>query len=258
MIGLITKSSFENGYYEQSLKISRTALTIVTSLGVVMVPRIGHHYFEGELETVRRYMGKSYRFVWFVGIPLCLGLCAIAPNLVPWFFGNGYDKVTPLLRVSSFLILAIGINNVTGVQYLIPTKRHNLFTLTVIFGAVVNFIMNCVLILRFQSAGAAMASVVAESAIAITQLILIRKELSLATIAKSSIKYLVSGCIMFLVVSLLETKMAPSAINTLVLIVLGAIVYLCMLILLRDDFFIQQGQNIITKVFKGKGKMLGK
>ena len=41
MIGLITESSFENGYYEQAIKIAKMLLAIVTALGVVMIPRIG-------------------------------------------------------------------------------------------------------------------------------------------------------------------------------------------------------------------------
>lgn len=57
-------------------------------------------------------------------------------------FGSGYDKVVPLLGILSFLILAIGINNVTGIQYLIPTKRENTFSATVIVGAVTNFVLN--------------------------------------------------------------------------------------------------------------------
>lgn len=41
MIGVITGSSFENGYYEQAIKISKMLLAVVTALGTVMVPRIG-------------------------------------------------------------------------------------------------------------------------------------------------------------------------------------------------------------------------
>lgn len=48
MIGLITRDSFQNGYYEQAIKMSRMALMLVTSLGTVMIPRIGHHYSIGE------------------------------------------------------------------------------------------------------------------------------------------------------------------------------------------------------------------
>ena len=44
MIGVITQNAYENGYYEQALKIAKLVLTIVTSLGTVMIPRIGYHY----------------------------------------------------------------------------------------------------------------------------------------------------------------------------------------------------------------------
>ena len=135
MIGIITHSSFENGYYEQALKVSRTILTLVTALGTVMIPRIGYYFEIGNTSEIKRLMYRGYRFVWFFGVPLCLGLICISSNLVPWFFGPNYDKVVTLLKILAFLVLAIGISNVTGMQYLIPTKRQNVFTVTVIFGA---------------------------------------------------------------------------------------------------------------------------
>ena len=250
MIGVITNSAFENGYYEQSLKISRAVMTIVTSLGVVMVPRIGHYFIEKKMDIVKQYMYKSYRFVWLIGIPLCFGLCAIAPNLVPWFFGVGYDRVVPILSISSFLILAVGINNVTGIQYLIPTKRQNQFTLTVVLGAVVNFALNYVLIKKYQSIGAAVASVVAESVIAISQLILVRHEISGIEVVKSSIKYLLSGVAMFIGVWSVEKLLSPSIVNTVILIVAGGAIYIVMLYLLRDTFFVSQVNSMLSVLKK--------
>lgn len=41
MLGYYSDSFIENGYYEQSMKISKLILTIVISLGTVMIPRIG-------------------------------------------------------------------------------------------------------------------------------------------------------------------------------------------------------------------------
>ena len=122
MIGLITGDSTENGYYEQAIKISKIVLTIVTALGTVMIPRIGYYHAKGDVERVRYFMYRGYRFVWFLGVPLCFGLVGVSSNFVPWFFGDGYLKVIPLLSILGFLILAIGINNVTGMQYLIPTN----------------------------------------------------------------------------------------------------------------------------------------
>lgn len=254
MIGLITHSSFENGYYEQAIKISKMALMLVTSLGVVMIPRIGYHYRRDELETVRLYMYRGYRFVWFLGIPLCFGLIGIASNFVPWFYGDGFEKVIPLLCVLSFLILAIGINNVTGMQYLIPTKRQNLFTITVVVGACVNFILNSVLITLWQSVGAAIASVAAETSIAVIQLIIVRKELSFLKVLKEGTHYYIAGIIMLGVVYIMGNVLSPSIIHTGIMVLTGATVYFAALLILRDQFFISNIRAIVSKIFNRGGK----
>ena len=73
MIIIRTQNSFENGYYEQALKISWMLLIVVTSLGTVMIPRIGFNFKEGKNEEIEKLIYKGYRFVWFLGIPLCFG-----------------------------------------------------------------------------------------------------------------------------------------------------------------------------------------
>lgn len=250
MIGLITKSSFENGYYEQAIKLSKMALTFVTSLGTVMIPRIGYHFGRGETEQVNSFMYRGYRFVWFLGVPLSFGLLGISSNFVPWFFGEGYEKVIPILGILGFLILAIGINNVTGMQYLIPTKRQNTFTLTVLIGASVNFILNIFLIHFFLSIGAAIASVTAETTIALVQLFIVRKELSFKKIILSSWHYLISGSLMLILLKWMGSLLTPSIIHTIIMIASGAILYFSILLVLRDDFFLDNAKNVIEKIVK--------
>ena len=248
MIGLITQSAFENGYYEQALKISRMVLTMVTALGTVVSPRIGYHFGRGETQKVNAYIYRGYRFVWFLGIPLCFGLLGISSNLVPWFFGAGYDKVIPLLGILGFLIPAIGINNVTGMQYLIPTKRQNIFTLTVLIGAGVNFLLNLVQIYFFQSVVAAIASLAAETTIALVQLYFVRKEFSIRQIFLSSRHYLGAGGVMYIVLKISGLKLSSSVIHTVGMIFCGALVYIVSLLLLRDSFLIENVGNILGKI----------
>lgn len=250
MIGIITKNAAENGFYEQALKISRIALTVVTSLGAVMIPRIAYLFEKHDNDLVRQYMYSSYRFVGFIGIPMGLGLLAISPNFVPWFFGKGFEGVIPLIGVLGFLLLSIGINNVTGVQYLIPTKRQNTFTKTVLIGACVNLIANICLIPSLGAIGAAIASVLAETIIAITQLWIVRKEISSLAIIKQSLKYIISGFIMFFTLLLINKYLQPSIMNTLVLISSGCFVYFSSLFILRDSFFIENTKKIISRLRK--------
>lgn len=250
MIGVITNNSFENGYYEQALKIARLVLTIVTSLGTVMIPRIGYHYSKGDMEIVKQYMYRAYKFVWLCGVPLTLGLIAVSNNFVPWFFGDGYDKVVPLLGILSFLILAIGINNVTGMQYLIPTKRENTFSLTVIIGALTNFVLNFLLIQMFQSMGAAIASVVAETTIAIIQIYIVRKELSPFEIVKCGLHYFIAGGLMFITLMQIRGYFNASVLHTFELVVIGAIIYSIVLLVMKDEFLLSNVYKIFKKIIK--------
>lgn len=250
MIGVITKNSFENGYYEQALKIAKLVLTIVISLGTVMIPRIGYHYGKGDIEIVKQYMYRAYKFVWLCGVPLTFGLIAVSSNFVPWFFGDGYDKVVPLLGILSFLILAIGISNVTGMQYLIPTKRENTFSLTVIIGAVTNFVLNLFLIQMFQSMGAAIASVVAETTIAIIQIYIVRKELSPLEIVKCGVHYYIAGGIMYVVLLLVRSYFDASVFHTFELVVIGAVIYGAALLVMKDEFLLSNVNNVMKKVIR--------
>lgn len=248
MIGLITQDVFENGYYEQAIKMARLVLTLVTSLGTVMIPRIGFHYKKGETDVVNTFMYKSYRFFWLAGIPFCLLLIGVSPNFVPWFFGVKFLKVVPLLEVLSFLILAIGVNNVTGMQYLIPTNRQNLFTFTVIVGAITNFILNLLLIPTFKALGAAIASVAAETVIALLQLYLVRDDFSVKKVFFSCRNYLISGVLMVVVLKLMDPYLSPSIIHTFIMGTSGVLVYVGMLFIIKDDFFMENSIKILSKI----------
>ncbi len=239
MIGIFTEGTFENGYYEQALKISKIVLALVTSLAGVMVPRIGYLFAKGDREQVSFLMYRSYKFVLCVSVALCFGLVGISDNFVPWFFGPGYEKVAGLLKVSSFLIVAIGLNNATGIQYFIPTKRQNLFTYSVVIGAAANFTMNIILIRMYQSYGAIIASVAAETLIAAIEFYFVRKEISTGRVILSGTNYYIAGGVMLAVLFFMGSRLTPSPVHTFTMIFTGAAVYVSLLFILRDKFFLE-------------------
>ncbi len=77
---------------------------------------------------------------------------------------------------------------------------------------------------------------IAETLVTATQLFLVRRELSVSRILKSSWKYLTSGIIMFVSVRLEGVILEPSAWNTAVMVFSGMTVYFLALFVLRDGF----------------------
>ncbi|MBQ2637962.1 flippase, partial [Candidatus Saccharibacteria bacterium] len=179
MLGAITGDMHEVGIYEQSNKINRAAQTFVTALGVVMLSRVASLSVSKKIDEIRAIISKAFHLVWLLALPMVAGIIAVAPNLVPWFLGDDFLNATQVLQIGSLLILAVGLNNVSGIQYLVATGKQNLFTISVIAGALVNAIGNLLLIPTLGAKGAIIFSVVAEFTILLIQLIMIRKTVRL-------------------------------------------------------------------------------
>lgn len=250
MIGLFCSDSVENGYYEQAEKIVKMVLTVITSLSAVMVPRISSTFAKGDNDAVKSYMYKSYRFVWLLGLPMVTGLICVSDYFVPWFLGDGFDKASLLIKVLSFLILAIGLNTITGQQFLISTKRQNFYTVSVCIGAVVNVILNLILIPRFFSLGAALGTLAAETAICVVQFVYVSygKHYSVIKIMSMSCKYLIASLIMGICITALKLIVPCDIFGTFVLIVSGIAVYALLLIILRDDLLISIFRDTFKKI----------
>ena len=197
MIGAIINDKSEVGFYDQSQKIIKILLTIITSLGTVMMPRIASKFVDNKKEDIKRYMEKSFSIVFLLAFPLIFGLIAISKTFVPVFFGEGYEKVVILMQVISPIILFIGLSNVTGVQYLLATKKQKEYTISVILGAILNLILNSILIWKLGALGASIATVLAELLVTIVQLIFIKNEINIKILIKQSKNYIAASLIMF-------------------------------------------------------------
>ena len=252
MIGAIWEDKSEVGYYQQSEKIIKLLLTIITSLGTVLLPRIASCFANNKKQEVFGYLKKSFNFVFILAFPMVFGIIAVADKFVPLFFGPGYDKVVILMSVISPIILFIGMNNVIGKQYLLPTKRQKQYTISVVTGAVVNLIMNSCLIWKFGALGASIGTVIAEFTVTLVQLIFVRKEFDIKGILKLSIKYIISSIIMFVACKLVGLFSVNDFVSIVLQVGVGTIVYILMLLVLKDKFTFDMINEVKNKVFKVK------
>ena len=236
MIGKLIPDKSETGYYEQAQKIVRLLITIVTSLGTIMIPRIANTFEKGDNKKIMAYIEDSFCFTFLLSFPMMIGISCVADSFVPFFFGQGYDKVVILIRVICPILLLLGIANVVGTQYLLPTKRQKEYTNSIMFGVVINFILNYILIIRFKSIGASIATVISQLAINSIQMYQVRKEFNFRKIIKSSIKYILASIIMGATCILIYILMKASVKTMIVQIIVGAFVYAISLIALRDRF----------------------
>ena len=206
MLGIFS-ATVEVGYYDQSQKIVRILLTIITSLGMVMMPRIASLTSKKQHDLVKDTLKKSFTVISFLAVPIAFGIMGVSDRFIPMFFGYEYLSVIPLLKISSILTIIIGLRNVFGTQYMIAVGKNKEYTISVCAGAAVNFILNLILIPKYSALGAVIATVSAELSIALIQLWYSREILDISWI-KETYKYWISGIAMFIIVSIIDSHYA--------------------------------------------------
>ena len=123
------------GFYDYSDKLIKLVLALVTATGTVMLPHIANLFMKQQLERVKQYLYMSFDFVLAIAIPMALGVAAVATTLAPLFFGRAFGAVDRLLMIEAPVIILIGMSNVLGQQFLLPTKQTKTYTISVTIGA---------------------------------------------------------------------------------------------------------------------------
>lgn len=250
MIGYLVVDKAEVGYYEQAQKVINMLLTLVTSLWPVMLPRMANTFASGDETQMKKYLETSMKFNYTLAFPVMLGVIAVSSRFVPTFFGEGYDAVVPLVNILAISIIFIGMNSVTGTQYLLPTKKQKAYTISVTVGAIVNFILNWIFIGRYHAMAGAVTTVIAEFTVLAIQIWSIRKEWSVKEIVKPGMKNLIAGMVMFIVAFGVGKLISNHVVALIVQVITGVVTYGMMLILLKDSFV-----RLVLDKFRKKKKI---
>lgn len=252
MIGLITSSDIENGYYEQTTKIIAATMAILTSLGAVLLPRMANAYVQDKKNEFTNLADISYRFIIWASCPICFGIISISSSLVPWFLGNEFNKVSLLLKIYAIVVLFIPLSNIAGAAILTPTGRQNKGSFAVLIGALVNFSFNLILIRYYNSLGAAIATVIAEFTVTLIHFFFVRNDVHLYSLFVFWIKHILASILMAIAIVLI-TKVLYLAypisdiIINIIQVVFGIFIYIVIsLYFLHDGNLINKIMNMIN------------
>lgn len=225
MLGSIS-GVVSSGFFDNSDKMIKMVLAIVTATGTVMLPRVANTFARGDIKKVNSYLYSTFDFVTFSSIPLFLGLAAIAPRFSVWFFSAKFAGIDRLIMMEAPAILMIAWSNAIGTQYLLPTNHNREFTISVTIGAVINLILNIPLIMLWGAFGAAISTVVSEASVTLYQIYVIRKRIDLRVLFGDFWKYFISGISMFILVYLLNISLPFNTLTLIIEVLIGIIVYM--------------------------------
>ena len=224
MLGLLSIVD-EVGYYENAEKIISIPLTLIAALGTVMLPRVSNIVSKGDNNKVKEYLKKSISFVSCLSLGMCFGLITIGMKFAPMFFGNSFKKTGVLIVLLSTTIPFVAFANVLRTQYLIPKEKDKVYIKSVFLGAIINLIMNFILIPKFASIGACFGTIAAEISVMVYQTIAIRKELPIKNYMIILYQFFIKAILMFALIYPLNYINISNLLRLLLQVSLGIIFY---------------------------------
>ena len=244
MLGKISDVT-EVGFYENAEKITQVPMALISALGTVMLPRMSNIIAKGENDKVKNYISKSLSFIQFLSFAMCFGLIAIGYNFAPIFFGKEFQKSGILIMLLAITIPFLAFANVIRTQYLIPKEKDRIYIKSVIYGAIINLIMNFIFIPKYKSIGACFGTIAAEIMVMFYQSFSISNEIEILDYIKKSMPFLLKAVFMFIIVYPLNLLKMSEMKRLVLQIALGACIYM-----LLNIKYINSIVNIKRKLFK--------
>lgn len=250
MLGFM-KTDADVGYYNAAVKIKTILVSIVTSLGVVLLPRASYYIEHKMVDEFYRIAHKTINFVFLITLPMMLYFIIFAKEGIFFLSGDAYENAVLPMQVIMPTLLLIGLTNVMGIQMLVPLGKEKIVLYSEIAGAVVDLIVNFALIPRCASVGAAIGTVAAEIVVWIVQFGTLKQDV---IPAYKRVRYpqmllaLLVGCAASVWVKMLEW-------NSIIVLFLSAILFFgsygLVLLISREPLVLEIVTQLIDKVKKG-------
>lgn len=220
MLGFM-KSNTDVGLYNAAVKIKSVLVSIVTSLGAVLLPRASYYVEMGKMEEFRNVSKKAINFVILIAAPLMVYFIIYARPCVLFLSGDAYEGAINPMRIIMPTLLFIGLSNLLGIQMLIPMGKEKIVLYSEIVGALVDLCLNAVLIPKYAASGAAIGTVVAELMVLLVQYVALKQEVKSFF---KSIRYL-PICVGIVLASLISYQMMKININNFVMLFITSIIF---------------------------------
>ena len=215
------------GYYYSADKIINIPLAVITALSTVMLPRISNEYSRGELAHVGQLLKKSTELTVFLSCAIGVGVASIAKEFIPFFFGAGYDACIELVYWFTPVLFVKAIGDLIRSQYMIPSHMDKQYTVSVVIGAIVNLVANYIFIQKLGALGAVLGTLAAEASVTIIQIVFTSGQIPFLKYVFRNLAYVLIAGIMLLAVRMAATYIHfPVAARLVVMIVIGAVVYM--------------------------------
>ena len=181
-------STADVGIYRTAFQLTSVATFTTLAFHTVLYPKISAWESQGNFSAIENALSRAFTYSLLLAIPVCIGGWILGERLLFFLYGASFTTGTPAL----FLLLLVQVVNVfmyLGTMGLNSLNHPKGAFLVTAIAAVVNIILDIVLIPIMGITGAALATLIAMTLNALVALILLSRVISVK-IEHSPVKHI--------------------------------------------------------------------
>ena len=245
MLGFL-KGDAAVGRYTAAVKVNKMVVSLITAAGSVLIPRLSFYIRYNERDKLHKLLETFYNYVFLISVPAAIGLFMLSDDIIVLFSGSGFASAGFTMKILTPIVLVITFSMTTNQQTLIPMGKEKLMLIATSAGAVVNLTLNSFLIPLYAENGAAVATVAAETAVAVISFLNIRKYFDMRKVFCRYWQYWVAAFPIPIIVILIQSARLQCAAKTAIAIAVSAVCYFGILLWLKNPFLLELYRKLLT------------
>lgn len=244
----LCKGDYQVGLYSTSVKIYNIVNTVVASVAWVVMPQLSANFAKKNFEKINSLLKYSLNFIIVLGLPCLVGLNIITKEIIILIAGRTYLGAELSLRILTISLGFSFISGWIGNMMMLPAGKENICLKASVISAVVNIILNLILIPKWGLNAAAITTAISEFIGIIIKIPYIEKEIKIEGF-KNMIEAPIVGALGILLVGVIVKYCLKSQyMIAIVTIVISCFEYLFVLMVMKNEFAINFLKPVINKI----------
>lgn len=238
MLGLM-QNDFQVGLYSTAHKVTLTISQLVQAVALVIIPRLSYYFSNEDYETANKLLKKVLSFNLTLGLPIVIGTVMMAKDIIILIGGYEYIQAVPVIRVLilSFMFSLVG-GSFLGNAILIPMGKEKYYMIVCCITAIINVVLNSILIPHLAAVGAAISTAFNGLLILLLLLLNVDNNIKINGILPLFVKPII-GCTFIAVICFLFNTVSNFVIRVVLSVLISVIVYGIIQVLLKNELVIE-------------------
>lgn len=247
ILGLIY-GDFEVGLYSTSVKIYNMVNSLISSITWVVMPELSYSFANRNYESINKMLRYALNFLLTLGVPCIIGLNLFAPELIEVVVGVEYIEAASSLKILSVSLAISLIWCFVMNIILLPSGRDGICLTACACSAVFNLITNLIFIPKFGMNAAAVTTTLSQLLGLLISVPFVDKEIRIYELKSLIVSPALGGVMEIVLLIVVKELISNLFIRTIVGVLGSAILYIGVLILLKNDIAYNAWLFVLKKI----------